>query len=89
MKFIAEHKAQPFFADLPFLAVHTPIGARAELDAKYEKNAESAPAEAWGQEGANKVWSVQNHAKYAAMLEQFDAGIGRVLCCRHSAPPPT
>ena len=79
VKFIAEHKDQPFFAYLPFLAVHTPIGARADLVAKYEKKAESAPADAWGQEGASKVRLVQNHAKYAAMLEQLDAGIGRVL----------
>lgn len=79
VEFIGEHKDQPFFAYLPFLAVHTPIGARAELVAKYEKKAESAPADAWGQEGGNKVRLVQNHAKYAAMLEQLDAGIGRVI----------
>ncbi len=79
VKFIAEHKDQPFFAYLPFLAVHTPIGARADLVAKYEKKAESAPPDAWGREGANKVRLVQNHARYAAMLEQLDEGIGRVL----------
>ncbi len=79
VKFIGEHKEQPFFAYLPFLAVHIPMAARADLVAKYEKKAEIAPADAWGQEGANKVRLVQNHAKYAAMLEQMDAGIGRVL----------
>jgi len=79
VNFIDEHKHKQFFAYLPFLAVHTPIGARADLVAKYEKKAESAPPDAWGQEGANKVRLVQNHAKYAAMLEQLDEGIGRVL----------
>ena len=79
VKFIGEHKDQPFFAYLPFLAVHTPIAARADLVAKYEEKASSAPADAWGQEGKNKVRLVQNHAKYAAMLDQLDAGIGRVL----------
>lgn len=79
VKFIGEHKDQPFFAYLPFLAVHTPIAARADLVAKYEEKAVSAPADAWGQEGKNKVRLVQNHAKYAAMLEQLDTGIGRVL----------
>jgi arylsulfatase A-like enzyme len=79
VKFVGDHKDKPFFAYLPFLAVHTPINARADLVAKYEKKAMTAPATEWGQEGANKVRLVQNHAKYAAMLEQLDTGIGRVL----------
>jgi arylsulfatase A-like enzyme len=79
VKFIGEHKDKPFFAYLPFLAVHVPIGARPELVAKYQKKAESAPADAWGDEGGHKVRLVQNQPKYAAMLEQLDAGIGRVL----------
>jgi arylsulfatase A-like enzyme len=79
VKFINEHKDKPFFANLPFLAVHVPIGAREELVAKYRKKAESAPADAWGQERDNKVRLVQNNPLYAAMLEQLDAAIGRVL----------
>ena len=79
VKFIGEHKDQPFYAYLPFLAVHVPIGARAELVAKYQKKAERAPADAWGEERANKVRLVQNNPVYAAMLEQLDTGIGRVL----------
>ena len=55
VKFIGEHKDKPFFAYLPFLAVHTPIKARAELVAKYKKKAEGAPATEWGREHANKV----------------------------------
>jgi arylsulfatase A-like enzyme len=79
VKFIGEHNDKPFFAYLPFLAVHMPVGARADLIAKYEKKATSAPADAWGNEGGHKLRLVQNHAKYAAMLEQFDTGIGRVM----------
>ena len=79
VKFIGEHKEQPFYAYLPFLAVHTPIGARADLVAKYQKKAERAPVDTWGQERANKVRLVQNSPVYAAMLEQLDTGIGRVL----------
>lgn len=79
VKFIGAHKDQPFYAYLPFLAVHTPIGARAELVAKYQKKAAGAPADAWGQERANKVRLVQNNPVYAAMLEQLDTGIGRVV----------
>lgn len=76
--FIDSHKEVPFFAYLPFLAVHTPIGARAELVAKYKSKQASAPEDAWGQERERKVRLVQNSAAYAAMLEQLDAGIGRV-----------
>jgi arylsulfatase A-like enzyme len=79
VRFIGGHKDKPFFAYLPFLAVHTPIGARADLIAKYEKKRASAPPEAWGQERERAVRLVQNHAAYAAMLEQLDLGIGRVL----------
>ena len=79
VKFISEHKDKPFFAYLPFLAVHTPIGARAELVAKYKKKAESAPPDAWGQERERQVRLVQNNPTYAGMLEQLDSAIGRVL----------
>ncbi len=79
VSFIEAHKDTPFFAYLPFLAVHTPIKARPELVAKYETKRASAPADAWGQERERKVRLVQNHALYAAMLEQMDTAIGRVL----------
>jgi arylsulfatase A-like enzyme len=79
VRFIEAHRDTPFFAYLPFLAVHTPIKARPDLVAKYEAKQASAPADAWGQERERKVRLVQNHAVYAAMLEQMDAAIGRVL----------
>lgn len=79
VKFIGEHKDKPFFAYLPFQAVHIPIGARAQLVAKYKKKALTAPAAAWGQERQCKVNLVQNNPVYAAMMEQLDAGIGRVI----------
>lgn len=79
VRFIDANKDKPFFAYLPFLAVHIPIGARPELVDKYERKRASAPPDEWGQERANKVRLVQNHAAYAAMLEQLDAAIGRVL----------
>ena len=79
VKFIETHKDRPFYAYLPFLAVHMPIGARADLVAKYEAKKAGAPADAWGQERERTVRLVQNNAVYAAMLEQLDTGIGRVL----------
>ncbi len=79
VRFIQENGSRPFFAYLPFQAVHIPIGARADLIAKYRQKALTAPPDAWGEEGETKVRLVQNHAKYAAMLEQMDSAIGRVL----------
>ncbi len=79
VKFIEANQDKPFFAYLPFLAVHIPIGARADLIEKYQRKKENAPADAWGTERANKVRLVQNNPVYAAMLEQMDTAIGRVL----------
>jgi arylsulfatase A-like enzyme len=79
VRFIETHKDGPFFAYLPFLAVHTPIKAAPKIVAKYEAKKATASADAWGQERERKVRLVQNHAAYAAMLEQMDTAIGRVL----------
>lgn len=79
VSFIEANKDRPFFAYLPFQAVHIPIAARMDLVEKYVQKAKSAPPNAWGKEGKNKVRLVQNHPGYAAMLEQMDSAIGRVL----------
>jgi arylsulfatase A-like enzyme len=78
-RFIRAHRDRPFFAFVPFLAVHTPVQARADLVAKYEEKRKAAPAEVWGDEGERKVRLVQNHAAYGAMLEQMDTAVGRIL----------
>lgn len=77
--FIDRHSRSPFFMFLPFQAVHTPIAASPALVEKYERKNGTAPPDAWGQEGERKVRLVQNHAVYAAMLEQMDSAIGRVV----------
>jgi arylsulfatase A-like enzyme len=79
VRFIEAHRDRPFFAYLPFLAVHTPIRARQDLVAKYERKRASAAPDAWGRERQCRVRLAQNHAVYAAMLEQLDTAIGRVL----------
>jgi arylsulfatase A-like enzyme len=79
VRFIDAHKGGPFYAYLPFLAVHTPIGARPELITKYKSKQAAAPADAWGQERERQVRLVQNQGNYAAMLEQLDTGMGRVF----------
>src|SRR4051812_29019383 len=54
-RFIGANGESPFFASLPFLAVHIPLGARAELIEKYRRKQTSAPADAWGTEGKSRV----------------------------------
>ena len=77
VRFIEANANKPFFAYLPFLAVHTPIGARQALIEKYRQK--PAPPEAWGEERQSKVRLVQSNPVYAAMVEQLDSAIGRVL----------
>ncbi len=77
VRFIEANQDKPFFAYLPFLAVHIPIGARQDLVEKYRQK--PAPPEAWGEERQSKVRLVQSNPVYAAMLEQMDSAVGRVL----------
>jgi arylsulfatase A-like enzyme len=79
VQFIEKNKENRFFAYLPFLAVHAAPGARKDLVEKYKKKQKTAPEDKWGQLRGSKVRLVQNHAAYAAMLEQMDLAIGRVL----------
>lgn len=62
--FIDAHKDGPFFLYLPHYAVHTPIQAKAELTKKYQ---------------AKEPSNGQNNAKYAAMIESTDQGIGKIM----------
>ncbi len=79
VRFIELHRNDAFFAYVPFLDVHTPLRAAPDLVAKYERKRSSAPPDAWGLERERKVRLVQNHAIYAAMVEQMDRAVGRVL----------
>ena len=79
IRFITENQDEPFFAYLSFYSVHTPLLARTDLQAKYEKKREQAPDESWGMEGPRKVRLVQNHAIYAGMVEAMDLAVGSVL----------
>lgn len=79
VKFIEANKDRPFFAYVPFQAVHTAIKARPDLVEKWKAKARVAPPDAWGREYLRQVRLVQNHAEYAAMLEQMDSAIGNIL----------
>lgn len=81
VSFIKAHKDTPFFAELSFYSVHTPLMARDDLRAKYEQRQESLQSDdpVWGQERERKVRLVQRHAVYAGMVEAMDLAVGKVL----------
>lgn len=64
--FIRGHRDRPFFLQVAFHAVHTPLQAQAELLEKYRRKAAA-------------VGGVQTNAVYAAMLESLDSAVGQVL----------
>jgi len=79
VKFIDEHADMPFLAYVSFYSVHTPLMARADLQAKYEEKAKLFPPDDWGEEYPRKVRLVQNHPVYAGMIEAMDQAVGKVL----------
>lgn len=70
IKFIDTNKEKPFFAYLPFYAVHMPLMGKEHLIAKYEEKL-----------GKKKPLDKKEHNKaiYAAMIENVDINIGRLL----------
>ena len=68
--FIAANADKPFFLYLPHYAPHVPLVAKPELIAKYP----GPPAH-----------GRQSHPTYAAMLENLDAGVGRVVAALAAA----
>lgn len=64
--FIRGHRERPFFLQVAFHSVHTPLQAKAELVDKYRRK-------------AARMGGAQTNAVYAAMLESLDAAVGQVL----------
>lgn len=62
--FIGRHKDKPFFLYVPHFAVHTPIQAKADYVAAWEKK--PAKGQHW-------------HATYAAMVQSVDESVGRIM----------
>jgi arylsulfatase A-like enzyme len=80
IRFIEEHKSQPFFACYSFYDVHTPLSAREDLRKKYsEKRQRLALQDQWSREGQRDVRLTQDHVVYAAMVEAMDQAVGKVL----------
>jgi len=78
----AAAKAEPFLVYLSHYAVHTPLQGKPELVAKYERKLAAHPPAGPefaddGPDGRRRV--VQSHAVYAAMVENLDTNVGRVL----------
>jgi arylsulfatase A-like enzyme len=64
VKFIRESRDRPFFLYFPHYGVHTPLQAKPEMMAKYERIPEAER---------------QGKPAYAAMVESVDESVGRVL----------
>ena len=64
VKFIHASKVQPFFLYFPHYGVHTPLQAKKEVIAKYERIPEAER---------------QGKPEYAAMVESVDDSVGRVV----------
>lgn len=65
-QFIAKHKDKPFFLMLSPYQVHIPLASKTELVEKYRKKAKEEKREL-------------PHPVYAAMVEEVDAQVGRVV----------
>jgi arylsulfatase A-like enzyme len=64
VKFIVTNKDKPFFLYLPHYAVHTPLGGKPDVVAKYAKKADAM--------------GVKRNPTYAALLEGVDDSVGTV-----------
>ncbi|CAN5316606.1 sulfatase [soil metagenome] len=82
-KFIEKHRAEPFFLYLPHNLVHIPLIATEKGIDKYKQKAAALPARdeatKFRPQGDHKDRRVQDHPVYAAMMEDLDTSVGRVL----------
>nr|ATE86695.1 arylsulfatase [Gracilariopsis lemaneiformis] len=84
-----QHSAsqQPYFMMLSYYSVHTPLQAPEETIAKYRaRQVDLTRDQEFGQEYQHRLINrprrvrvVQNHPVYAAMVEELDKNIGRLI----------
>lgn len=82
LKFLRTVKDSPFLLYLSHYAVHTPLQAKEEMAANFEKKAEELPVLKEPQyidERGNNSRRRQDHAVYAAMVKSVDESVGRVM----------
>ena len=65
VRLIEKQGDRPFFLNMSHYAVHTPLGAKPELERKYEALADSS--------------YFHNNATYAAMIQSVDESLNRIL----------
>ncbi len=63
VKFIRENRDRPFFLNMDYYAVHTPLMGKPELIDQYE----------------GKSWKEQDNAVYGAMIQAVDDATGKIL----------
>ncbi|NDG70896.1 MAG: DUF4976 domain-containing protein [Proteobacteria bacterium] len=82
IRFIEQHHEKPFLVYLSHYAVHTPLQAKAALLEKYKAKAaklsEGESPELISDNG-HALRQVQNRPDYAAMVENLDENVGRIL----------
>jgi arylsulfatase A-like enzyme len=84
LKFIEKNKAKPFYLHLCYYTVHIPLLAKKEIITKYEdKTAKLNLSAKFAPYADTKVRLVQDHPVYAAMIEQLDIGVGRIMAKLH------
>lgn len=90
---IRKFKKQPFFINLPFYQVHTPLLAKKDKEAYFIKKAHTMGLDTLLTFNENPDWkqklpyadstlrerSIQSHAAYAAMIASMDENIGRII----------
>ncbi len=82
LSFITENKDRPFLLCFAHYAVHTPIQAPDSLVQKYKLKADqmnSTGPEFIEERNGAKTRATQNNPTYAAMMENLDSNVGRVL----------
>ncbi|MGD9021705.1 MAG: sulfatase [Lysobacterales bacterium] len=87
LRFIEDKKEAPFLLVLAHYAVHTPIQAPEEISEKYRKKIKENGVPEGGTKSDRDVAvdntgeykTVQNNAVYAAMVENVDTNLGRII----------
>ena len=79
---IEQNRNTPFLVYLAHYSVHTPLQAKPDLIEKYQAKASKRPSTddpEFRAEGDRVVRQIQNKPLYAAMIENLDVNVGRLM----------